>query len=125
MTSVIAAAGTAGLSTPILAQPRLPRTPGQILGPFYPVGAKAAQTTDLTLVPGRGGKAEGQVLYVGGRVLNLAGEPVRNAEIEIWQANQNGRYTHPSDDNRLRSIPISKDLPFSRPTLTDGTDLRL
>jgi protocatechuate 3,4-dioxygenase, beta subunit len=99
MTSVIATAGTASVSTPVLAQPKLPRTPGQILGPFYPVGAKAAQTTDLTLIQGRGGPAQGQVLYVGGRVLNLAGEPVRNAEIEIWQANKNGRYTHPSDDN--------------------------
>jgi protocatechuate 3,4-dioxygenase beta subunit len=99
MTSVIAAAGTNTLSTAILAQSRLPRTPGQILGPFYPVGAKAAQSTDLTIIPGRGGRAEGQVLHVGGRVLNLAGKPVRNAEIEIWQANQNGRYTHPSDDN--------------------------
>jgi protocatechuate 3,4-dioxygenase beta subunit len=99
MTSVIAAAGTAILPTAVVGQARLPRTPGQILGPFYPVAAKAAQTSDLTVVPGRSGRAEGQVLYVGGRVLNLAGEPVRNAEIEIWQANQNGRYTHPSDDN--------------------------
>ncbi len=34
-----------------------------------------------------------------GRVLNLAGEPVRNATIEVWQANAAGRYTHPSDPN--------------------------
>jgi protocatechuate 3,4-dioxygenase beta subunit len=34
-----------------------------------------------------------------GRVLNLAGEPVRNAQVEIWQANAYGRYTHPSDTN--------------------------
>jgi len=34
-----------------------------------------------------------------GRVLNLAGEPVRNAKVEVWQANTYGRYTHPSDPN--------------------------
>ena len=34
-----------------------------------------------------------------GRVLNLKGEPVRNAKVEIWQANAHGRYTHPGDTN--------------------------
>ena len=76
----------------------LKRTPGQILGPFYPL-KELPQTADLTRVPGRPGRAEGQVLNVMGRVLNLAGEPVRNAKIEVWQANAHGRYTHPSDPN--------------------------
>jgi len=57
------------------------------------------QTSDLTIVSGRSGRAEGQVLNVMGRVLNLAGEPVRNAKTEVWQANTYGRYTHPSDPN--------------------------
>ena len=34
-----------------------------------------------------------------GRVFNLKGGPVRNAKVEIWQANAHGRYTHPSDTN--------------------------
>jgi protocatechuate 3,4-dioxygenase beta subunit len=34
-----------------------------------------------------------------GRGLNLSGEPVRNAKVEVWQANTYGRYTHPSDPN--------------------------
>jgi protocatechuate 3,4-dioxygenase beta subunit len=76
----------------------LPRTPGQILGPFYPL-SKMPQTTDLTRVPGRNGRAAGQVLNVMGRVLNVAGDPVRDATVEIWQANSYGRYTHPSDSN--------------------------
>jgi protocatechuate 3,4-dioxygenase, beta subunit len=37
------------------------------------------------------------VLNVAGKVLNVRGEPVRDAKIEIWQANTYGRYTHPSD----------------------------
>src|SRR5712672_1088189 len=81
-----------------IAQTALPRTPEQILGPFYPMKT-LDQTADLTRVPGRPGRAEGHVLNVMGRVLNLKGEPVRNAKVEIWQANANGRYTHQSDTN--------------------------
>ena len=74
------------------------RTPEQILGPFYPLKS-FGQNADLTRVPDRPVRAEGLVLNVMGRVLNLKGEPVRNATIEIWQANSHGRYTHPSDHN--------------------------
>src|SRR3981189_2360843 len=81
-----------------IAQTALPRTPEQILGPFYPMKT-LDQTADLTKVPGRPGRAAGLVLNVMGRVLNLKGEPVRNAKVEIWQANAHGRYTHPGDTN--------------------------
>ena len=99
MTAVLGGAGAVSAPRLAFAQTKLPRTPGQILGPFYPVAAQPEQTTDLTKVPGRQGRAEGQVLDVTGRVLNLSGEPVRNAKIEVWQANQHGRYTHASDNN--------------------------
>lgn len=81
-----------------IAAATLHRTPEQILGPFYPL-KPLDQNADLTRVAGRPGRAEGQVLTVMGRVLNLNGEPVRNAKVEIWQANAQGRYTHPSDTN--------------------------
>jgi protocatechuate 3,4-dioxygenase beta subunit len=81
-----------------LAKAALARTPEQILGPFYPL-KPLDRNADLTMVPGRPRRAEGQVLTVMGRVLNLKGEPIRNAKVEIWQANARGRYTHPSDTN--------------------------
>ena len=77
---------------------RLKTTSPQILGPFYPLG-KPSKGGDLTRVEGRPGQAEGQVIYLGGRVLNRDGEPVRGAKLEIWQANMHGRYNHPNDDN--------------------------
>jgi len=73
-------------------------TSHQILGPFYPVGAPT-ESGDLTVTESGNGSAEGQILYLGGRIMNRAGEPVANAKVEIWQANAHGRYTHPNDDN--------------------------
>jgi len=99
MSAVIAGLGTVTATKAAGAAEReLQRTPGQILGPFYPL-KELPQTADLTRVPGRPGRAEGEVLNVMGQVLNLAGEPVRNAKVEVWQANAHGRYTHPSDPN--------------------------
>ena len=97
--SAVLAGSAAMLSTRLgAAETELQRTPGQVLGPFYPLG-ELPQSSDLTMAPGRQGRAQGQVLNVMGRVLNLSGEPVGDAKIEVWQANANGRYTHPSDTN--------------------------
>src|SRR5258708_37988521 len=71
------------------------RTPEQILGPFYPLKT-LDQNADLTVVAGRPGRAAGLVLNVGGRVLNLKGEPVRDAKIEIWQATTHRPHPHPT-----------------------------
>src|SRR5262247_2682619 len=96
----IAAAGLAlsGTRTSVFAQ-ALKRTPGEILGPFYPVLRTVEKSADLTMLPGNPGRAEGQVIYVIGRVLNVQGQPVKRVRIELWQANTHGRYVHPSDTN--------------------------
>ena len=98
------------------AQAALQRTPGQILGPFYPVKL-FDQNADLTRVPGRPGRAEGEILNVMGRVLNLKGEPVRNSKVEVWQANAHGRYTHPSDTN---PAPLDPNFEGSAALTTDS-----
>jgi len=59
----------------------LQRTPGEILGPFYPVIKRVEQGADLTTIPGRQGRATGQVIHMMGRVLNVEGQPVRGARI--------------------------------------------
>jgi len=95
------AAGGFALASParsVFAQ-ALNRTPGEILGPFYPVLRSVEKTANLTTVPGKPGRAAGQVIYVMGRVLNVQGQPVKGARVELWQANTHGRYVHPSDAN--------------------------
>jgi protocatechuate 3,4-dioxygenase, beta subunit len=75
------------------------RTAEEIAGPFYPVLKPLDQDADLTVVAGKTGRAQGKVIQVVGRVLDVNGEPVKGARVELWQANTFGRYTHPSDRN--------------------------
>ena len=84
---------------PLLARQRLRRTPDQIQGPFYPLVKPLDQDADLTIIAGKAGRAKGQVVHLTGRILNALGAPVEGARVEIWQANAQGRYTHPSDSN--------------------------
>ncbi len=43
--------------------------------------------------------AVGEVTYLSGRVLSPAGEPIRNAFVEIWQCDNNGAYLHSGTSN--------------------------
>jgi protocatechuate 3,4-dioxygenase, beta subunit len=74
-------------------------TQPQIVGPFYPVGARPDTRGDLARPVGAAADARGELLYVRGRVLTVSGRPVAGARIEIWQANAAGKYRHPSDSN--------------------------
>lgn len=74
-------------------------TPEQTAGPFYPGEANFEQDTDLTQVWGRPARAEGQIIYVRGRVLDAACTPIANANVEIWQACASGKYNNRRDPN--------------------------
>jgi protocatechuate 3,4-dioxygenase, beta subunit len=75
------------------------RTPDQILGPYFPTGHTPVPQADLTSLKGTQGLAQGEIIEVTGRVLNLDGEPVRGIPVTIWQANTFGRYVHANDPN--------------------------
>ena len=87
-------AGAAGLvaSTPLLAATLTPR---QTAGPFYPETIPADSDMDLTSFSG--GKAQGEVIEVSGRVFSEKGQPLPGTVVELWQANAFGRYDHPED----------------------------
>ncbi len=90
--------GAAALCAPqSLAQTQTPITPNTILGPYYPVIRPVERDTDLTRLRGHRSRARGQVIHVAGRVLDQRGEPLSEAQVELWQANAGGRYSHPSD----------------------------
>ena len=91
-------AAMAGVMSSAFAQKaNLRPTIEQVMGPFYPMALPADQDADLTVIAGKSGRALGQIVYVSGRVTNARGEPIANAELELWQANSVGRYSHPGD----------------------------
>jgi protocatechuate 3,4-dioxygenase beta subunit len=52
---------------------------------------------DNDLTRQHGGEPHGERIIVTGRVVEEDGRPVRNALVEIWQANAAGRYAHDID----------------------------
>lgn len=72
-------------------------TPSEGEGPFYPLVAQADQDFDLTQIAGKSGTAQGEAVFVQGRVLGVDGEPLSGVTIDLWQANAVGRYRHPFD----------------------------
>jgi len=77
--------------------PTLVATSAQDLGPFYPIIRPLDHDADLTRIKGRSGTAMGQPINVIGRIVDLHGNPIRGAQIDIWQCNAAGRYAHPGD----------------------------
>lgn len=74
-------------------------TPEIQMGPFYPMVKPLDKDADMTMLSGHKKRADGQIVEVVGKILNGNGDPVKNARIEIWQANTHGRYTHRADTN--------------------------
>ena len=72
-------------------------TPSQMMGPFYPDKIPLDHDNDLTSVTGNDGIAAGDISNLVGRVLNPHGQPIVNAQIEIWQCDSFGQYKHPRD----------------------------
>lgn len=72
---------------------RLPPTPAQTEGPFYPDTIPNDADGDL-LRYGRRGAPLGTPALVSGRVLGVDGLPIPGARVEIWQCDAHGRYHH-------------------------------
>lgn len=78
----------------------LARTPRQTEGPFYPDKLPLDTDNDLLVVNDHITPAVGTITHLTGRILSTAGEPVRNAVVEIWQVDNNGIYIHTQDAAR-------------------------
>ncbi len=90
-----AAAATGALFTvPGLFAEKLARTASVTEGPYYPDRLPLDTDNDLLILNDAATPALGEVAHVTGRVLTPAGQPVRNATVEIWQVDANGIYIH-------------------------------
>ncbi len=91
----IAAAGL--LATGVRASQLKPLTAESPMGPFFPLDVPADSDADLTWLKGHAQRASGQVVEISGRVLDMKGNPIAGARLDLWQANAAGRYAHPAD----------------------------
>ncbi|HUE87287.1 MAG TPA: protocatechuate 3,4-dioxygenase [Vicinamibacterales bacterium] len=80
----------------------LVETPRQTEGPFYPDALPLDTDNDLLIVNDRITPAVGDITHLSGRVLTNAGEPLRNAVVEIWQVDHHGAYLHSRTANQER-----------------------
>ncbi len=85
---------TAAFSTSGLLAEELTRTANQAEGPFYPDKLPLDTDNDLLLLNDSATPALGEVTHLTGRILSHTGEPIRNAVVEIWQADSTGAYIH-------------------------------
>ena len=81
----------------------LPQTLSEITGPSFPNVVSDAKATDLTSQ--HHGEPLGERIIVSGRVTDEDGRPLRQALVEIWQANAAGRYLHERDQHHAALDP--------------------
>jgi protocatechuate 3,4-dioxygenase beta subunit len=77
-------------------------TPRQTEGPFYPNRLPLDTDNDLIIVNDGVTPAVGEITHLTGRILDSAGNPLRNALVEIWQVDGNGVYLHTADTHAKR-----------------------
>jgi protocatechuate 3,4-dioxygenase beta subunit len=117
----------ASLSTaPLLAAPGIVRAAARELacattaiqseGPFYPTAALEAQNNLIRAADGHG-SVRGEPIVVVGRVSDDACRPLAGAEVEIWQADHQGRYHHPDEESRQ---PLDPYFRYWGRTASDG-----
>lgn len=92
----LASMGSVLFSEPGAFAAELVRTPDQTEGPYYPTSLPLDTDNDLLIINNNITPAVGQITYLSGRVLSPSGDPVRNARVEIWHADNSGAYIHPS-----------------------------
>ncbi len=89
-------------------------TPSQTVGPWFAYGLvpnKEYDWSDLATGNLVTPDAAGERIAIEGRVLDGDGAPMKDAMIEIWQADAQGRYAHPRDS---RALPNSSFKGFGR-----------
>jgi protocatechuate 3,4-dioxygenase beta subunit len=92
-----------------------PETAHDLASPVY--GESAIGELDNDLTRQHDGEPQGERIIVTGRVLDEDGRPIRNALVEIWQANAGGRYLHEGDRH---PAPLDPSFSGAGRTLTDA-----
>jgi protocatechuate 3,4-dioxygenase beta subunit len=92
----------------------LPEELHRLAAPVF--GEDAVAPGDADLTSRHAGEPLGERIIVTGRVLDDDGRPVRNALLEVWQANAAGRYVHEGDEH---PAPLDPNFTGAGRTITD------
>ncbi len=84
----------AGLWAPGAFAELLTMTPAMTEGPFFPDKLPLDQDNDLIRMSDHTTPAVGTITNLSGRVLDKNGNPVKDALVELWQADDHGTYIH-------------------------------
>lgn len=69
-------------------------TPSTTEGPYYPDTLPLDRDNDLLVINNNITPSIGTIAWLSGRILDRNGNPIRNAVMEIWQADNYGSYIH-------------------------------
>ena len=86
--------GVAALSARGVFAQQLTETATAGEGPFYPDRLPLDTDNDLLILNDATTAAVGEIAHLTGRVRTASGQPLRNAFVEIWQADSTGSYVH-------------------------------
>lgn len=90
--------------------PHLKETASQTAGPYVHIGLAPRQAgfdifdrnfTNVMVAP----ETQGERITIEGHVIDGSGTMVRDALLELWQANAAGRYSHPADRSNKPEDP--------------------
>lgn len=104
---------------PLLAAPggkACQATASQSEGPFYPVRPIESRN-NLIRPAGTQGRGSGKPIVVKGILTDARCQPIRNAEVQLWQADSQGRYNHPGEPS---SAPLDARFLYWGMTRTDS-----
>lgn len=90
------AAASAGFTLSGYLAEALTASPIVTQGPYYPLADDIPldKDNDLVQVNDSLTLAAGQITYITGRVLDVNGNPIRNALVELWHADREGDYSY-------------------------------
>ena len=88
------AAASAGFMAPGAFAEVVTITPRMTEGPFYPDKLPLDKDNDLLRISDHTTAALGTVTNISGRVLDTSGKPIKDALVELWQADDHGTYMH-------------------------------
>jgi protocatechuate 3,4-dioxygenase alpha subunit len=79
------------------------QSPSQTIGPFFHDALIDGKAYIM-----RNEQTQGQHVVIEGQVFDGEGSPITDAMVEIWQADANGFFNHPSDPNQAQADPNFK-----------------